>query len=194
MTTIELIGALLGIAYVLLEYKASMWMWLFGFLMDICYCYVYFNGHLYANATLYVYYLVMCIVGAAAWMRNRKKAQREDSKADAVRSMKPWGWISVAGMTAALTLLLVYALSALAESQTVWLDALTSSLSCVGMILIAKKYYQQWLVWIIVDPVYVVLSLRTAMYPLAAMYLFYTIISIMGYIRWKRLNKTATEH
>mgnify|MGYP003290375234 CR=1 FL=1 len=189
MSTLEIIAASIGIIYVLLEYKASVWLWVAGVLMDICYCYLYFKSHFYANGALYVYYMIVSLWGIMLWLRNRKKAQEEQSDADQVRSMPAKGWLPVVGASIALTIVLAMVLQRLGESEMVWMDGATAALSCVGMVLMAKKYYQQWLFWIITDPVYVVFMLMSHMYFLAAMYAFYTVISIMGYYRWKGLNK-----
>lgn len=156
--------------------------------MDICYIIIYFQSDYYANGTLYIYYLLACIWGASLWLRNHKKAQQQGEE-DSVKSMPRKAWIPTIVASALLTVLLAWILQRMGESQYAWLDGLTAALSCVGMILMAKKYYQQWIFWIVTDPVYVVFMILSGMYWLAAMYAFYTVISVMGYIRWKKLSK-----
>ncbi|MCQ2300539.1 MAG: nicotinamide riboside transporter PnuC [Bacteroidales bacterium] len=187
MSPLEIIGAILGIIYVLLEYKASLWLWLFGFLMDVCYTIIYLQAHYYANAALYVYYMATCLWGACLWLRSRKKAQ-EQGEEDVVKSMPAKGWIPVVLCSAALTVVLAFVLQRMGESQYVWFDGLTAALSCVGMIVMAKKFYQQWVFWIVTNPIYVVFMAMSGMYFLAGMYAFYTIISILGFVRWKKMS------
>lgn len=189
MSPLEITGAVLGIIYVLLEYRASLWLWLFGFLMDVCYTVIYFQSHYYANGALYIYYMIACLWGASLWLRNRKRAQQQGEE-DGVRSMPLRGWIPVAVVSALLTVILAWLLQRMGESQYAWLDGLTAALSCVGMVVMAKKYYQQWLFWIVTNPIYVVFMALSGMYWIAAMYAFYTVISVMGYVRWKKMSLT----
>lgn len=194
MSTLEIIAASIGIIYVLLEYKASVWLWVAGFMMDICYCYIYFQSHYYANGALYVYYMIVSLWGGILWLRNRKKAQSEQSDADQVRSMPRKEWWPVLGASVVLTVVLAMVLQYFGESEMAWLDGATAALSCVGMVLMAKKYYQQWIFWIVTDPIYVVFMVMSHMYFLAGMYAFYTLISIMGYYRWKKMNRNTHEY
>lgn len=188
LSPLELIGTVIGIVYVLLEYRANMWLWVAGFLMDVCYCIIYFQSHYYANTGLYLYYMVCCVIGGLMWLRNRKKAQEEQSDADGVKSMPLWGWIPVTIASALLTWLLWFVLQQMGESENAFFDGLTAALSCVGMVLMTKKYYQQWIFWIITNPMYIIFMIKAQMYGLAVMYGFYTVISVMGYLRWRRLS------
>jgi len=41
MQTIEIIGAVIGIIYLILEYKANKWLWPVGVLMPIVYVWIF---------------------------------------------------------------------------------------------------------------------------------------------------------
>jgi nicotinamide mononucleotide transporter len=71
--------------------------------------------------------------------------------------------------------------------STVWFwDGISTALSVVAMWLLVKKFYQQWIFWIIVEPLVVLTSIQAEMYFTAVLYLFYTVIAIMGYFKWKK--------
>lgn len=70
------------------------------------------------------------------------------------------------------------------ESNHPFLDGFTSSLNMVGMWMLAKKYYQQWYIWLIVNPVTVVMCILSQMYVVAAFYAVSFVMSIMGYRAW----------
>ena len=57
------------------------------------------------------------------------------------------------------------------------------------MWMLAKKYYQQWIVWIIVEPIIIATALQAEMYATALLYVVYTVIAVMGYFKWKREAK-----
>ena len=46
---IEIAGTVVGLVYLWLEYKASVYMWLAGIVMPAIYLYIYYNAGLYAD-------------------------------------------------------------------------------------------------------------------------------------------------
>ena len=63
----------LGLAYILLEYKASVWMWVVGFVMQSLGIVLYYQKGLYADCGMEFYYLAMTVYGFIAWMRHSAK-------------------------------------------------------------------------------------------------------------------------
>ena len=66
-------------------------------------------------------------------------------------------------------------------------DAFTTSLSIVGMYMLARKYVEQWFVWMIVDIASSALYLYKGLYFTAVLYFVYAIIAIFGYRKWKKM-------
>ena len=64
----------LGLAYILLEYKASVWMWVVGFVMQSLGIVLYYQKGLYADCGMEFYYLAMTVYGFIAWMRHKLRA------------------------------------------------------------------------------------------------------------------------
>ena len=56
----------LGLAYILLEYKASVWMWVVGFFMQLLGIVLYYQKGLYADCGMEFYYLAMTVYGFVA--------------------------------------------------------------------------------------------------------------------------------
>lgn len=186
VSLIEMVGAVVGVIYLVLEYRANRWLWLFGALMPLFYIYINFKSGIYANGALNIYYLFASVYGAICWLRTARKeetgAEETHLKSLPHRRIAPV-MIAVTVLTAVLALLL----KVLGESTMAWLDGFTSALGVVGMLLMAKKYYQQWICWLIVNPLMVVLYLLHGNYPSMVMYLFYCLFATLGYLRWKRL-------
>ena len=66
---LDIVTTVLGLAYILLEYKASIWMWLVGFLMQSLGIVLYYQKGLYADCGMEFYYLAMTIYGYWRWIR-----------------------------------------------------------------------------------------------------------------------------
>lgn len=197
MDKIEIIGAIIGIIYLILEYKANSWLWLFGVLMPLFYIYLFFHNTLYANAVINIYYVGASIYGFWNWKKMKdgkiKEERATDGEASVISSMPKRAWWPIVGLLALCTAAIAWVLHLLGESEMAVLDGFTAALNVVGMYMLAKGWYQQWLCWIIVEPIMVILSLMTGMYPTAVMYLVYCVIAVLGYRRWRKEYERGKE-
>jgi nicotinamide mononucleotide transporter len=75
------------------------------------------------------------------------------------------------------------------DSNVPWWDSFTTALSIVGMWMLARKWLEQWISWILVDAVSCGLYIYKGVYFYAGLYGLYTIIAIFGYLEWKRKMK-----
>ena len=78
------------------------------------------------------------------------------------------------------------------DSKVPVLDSFTTSLSAVAMWALARKYVEQWLLWLVVDAVCCGLYIYKEIPFTASLYGFYTIIAVFGYNKWKKMMKTNT--
>ena len=67
---LDIVTTVLGLAYILLEYKASVWMWLVGFLMQALGIVLYYQKGLYADCGMEFYYLAMTVYGYWRWVHS----------------------------------------------------------------------------------------------------------------------------
>ena len=86
-------------------------------------------------------------------------------------------------MQAAISL----ALQHFTDSDVVWFNGLTSALSIVGMWMLARKWIEQWIVWIVVDILSAGLYCYKGLYLTAILYGVYAVIAIFGYRKWQKL-------
>jgi nicotinamide mononucleotide transporter len=70
-----------------------------------------------------------------------------------------------------------------------WSDAFTTALSIIAMWMLARKYAEQWLAWLVVDAVCVALYIYKGIYFYATLYAIYTVIAYIGYRKWLRMMK-----
>ena len=66
---LDIVTTVLGLAYILLEYRASLWMWVVGFAMQALGIVLYYQKGLYADCGMEFYYLSMTIYGYWKWVR-----------------------------------------------------------------------------------------------------------------------------
>lgn len=184
-TIIEYIGVAIGLAYLILEYKASFWLWPVGILMSLFYIVIFFQSKFYADAGIYTYYLGANLYGLIEWRRNSQKTSAKSIEMPITHTPKgkilPLTLIGLA-IWAALWLLL----SHLTDSPVPFGDSFTTALSVVAMYLLAKKHIEHWWLWVVVNLVSTGLYAWKGLYPMAGFFAFYTLIAALGYVRWRR--------
>lgn len=181
---IELLGLLTGLCYLWFEYHANPLVWLVGIVMPMISMWVYFTKGLYADFGINIYYLVMAVYGYVAWTFNFRKKTKQELP---VSRLTLRVGLTLAVVAALLWALLAWILIAFTDSTVPYADAFTTSLSIVGMWMMARKIAEQWLVWFIVDVVCVALYIYKGIYFYAGLYTAYTIVSLLGYRKWLRM-------
>jgi nicotinamide mononucleotide transporter len=77
-------------------------------------------------------------------------------------------------------------LTRLTDSPVPARDSFITSLSIVATWMLARKIYEHWLLWIVVNFVSAVLFLTRGLYPTVILYVVYGIMSFVGLAAWKK--------
>ena len=183
---LDILTTILGLIYIWLEYRASIWLWLLGIIMPALDIYLYWSHGLYGDAGMACYYMVAAIYGLAIWKfkKTRKKHKelpiihmpRRQYLPAIVCFLLSWGAI-------------YYILIRYTNSTVPVLDSFTNALSFIGMWALARKYLEQWFFWIVVDAVCCVLYVQKGIPFKAGLYGLYVAIAVAGYFKWKQQVK-----
>lgn len=185
---IDLIGAVIGLFYIVSEYRAGRWFWPLCLLMSAFYIYIDFASGYYANGSICIYNFLMSIYGILVWRGIvQSKTNEERPFGSCPKRYVPWIILTVLGFTA----LLWWLLRLLGESSYPLLDGFSSALSIVGMWMLAQKWWQQWFCWLIVEPIMVLLFWLSGNYASALLYVVYEVFCVLGIISWHRKTATA---
>ena len=186
---LDITTTVLGLAYILLEYRASAWMWLVGFFMQSLGIVLYYQKGLYADCGMEFYYLAMTMYGWWRWVRvkhhDSAQTQGDDARGAAIshfprRLVLPW-LLMIAALWGAIYWLLV----TFTNSNVPLADSFTTALSIVGIWALAHKYLEQWFIWIAVDVVTSVLYFYKDIPFKASLYALYVVIAIAGWRNWR---------
>lgn len=186
MQEIELIAATLGILYLWLEIRASIWLWLVGIILPLFYIYISWSSQVYGNVIVNLYYMIACIIGWISWYRRRGEAEQ------ILIRWAPW---RTRLFTLCLTLLFISILSSLmsrfmGSPFPIW-DAIATAVSLVGMWLLAKAYVETWYCWILSNAIYCALFFVQDFTTTGIYFIIYTIFSFIGFFRWYRKASQA---
>ena len=156
--------------------------------MPAIYLYVYYSAGLYADFGINIYYLVIALYGWLAGRYNFSLTEKTESEKELYISHIKKSYIPrLAVLFLALWLIIARLLMEFTDSTVPISDAFTTSLSIVGMYMLARKYVEQWFVWMIVDIASSALYLYKGLYFTAVLYFVYAIIAIFGYRKWKKM-------
>lgn len=184
MNWLDILGTIIGLVYIYQEYKASIWLWVTGIVMPITYMFVYLEAGLYADFGMQVYYALAAIYGLLVWKFGKKRGQRT--------ATMPITRVKKSLLLPSLLLFLAawggiyFTLISFTNSTVPILDSFGNALSIIGLWWLARKYVEQWLVWIVVDVELAALYIYKDIPFTAGLYFLYAVIAIAGYRKWKK--------
>ena len=189
---LDIITTVLGLIYILLEYRASIYLWAVGIIMPALDVWLYWSHGLYGDAGMAVYYTLAALYGYAVWKWGRKRNQAEKAEMP-VTHMRRRLYLPALLFFVAAWALTYWVLVTFTNSTVPVLDSFTNALSFVGLWALARKYIEQWFFWIVVDAVCFYLYIGKGIPFKAALYGLYTVIAIAGYYKWKKMMKEAQQ-
>ena len=135
------------------------------------------------------YYLVAGIYGWAVWLRRGDDGKILPITHTPRRKIASLATVGVIAWAVILFVLLRYT-----DSTVPYGDSFTTAASIVALYMLARKYAEQWLVWIVVDVVCCWLYVSKGLYPTAALYGLYALLAVFGYRKWlKMMNENDSK-
>ncbi|MCH5307780.1 MAG: nicotinamide mononucleotide transporter [Prevotella sp.] len=181
---LDMLTTILGLFYIWLEYRASIWLWLFGIVMPALDVILYWQHGLYGDAGMAVYYTIAGCYGFVVWRFTKTRHNQQPlpiSRMPKTRYLPVLLYFFIAwGAT-------YYVLVTWTNSTVPLLDSFTNALSFVGLWALARKYLEQWIFWIVVDVVCTILYIHKGIPFKALLYGLYVVIAVCGYFKWRRM-------
>ena len=179
---LDIVTTVLGLAYILLEYKASIWMWLVGFFMQALGIVLYYQKGLYADCGMEFYYLSMTIYGYWRWVRGTASKEPLPIRHFPSKLVLPWTFL-ILGVWG----IMFWFLNTFTDSTVPMIDSFTTALSIVGIWALAHKYLEQWFIWIVVDVFTCGLYFYKDIPFKASLYALYVVIAVFGFFKWRKM-------
>lgn len=182
---LEIFGLIIGLIYLWYEYHANARVWIVSIIMPLISMWIYFRKGLYADFAINIYYVAIAIYGYLVWTFGHKNSGKKTPQPITHASGNV-----LLGCAAAFVVLwyaIWWVLVHYTPSNVPVPDAFTTALSIVALWMLARKYTQQWLLWLVVDAVCVGLYIYKQIYFYAVLYAIYTVIAWIGYRKWQRM-------
>lgn len=185
---LELLAVVLSLAMVGCNLRINPLGWPLAIAASALYALLFLHSKLYGEASLQLVFITLGAWGWWQWLRGTTAT----GEALPVRSLS-WRQRGLAlAVTAAAWPLLGWILSRWTDSDLPYLDALPTVGSLVGQVLLARKWLDNWAVWLLVNGFSVLLFATKGLWLTMALYAVFAALSVLGWRAWSRLLPEAS--
>ena len=180
---LEAASVLLGILYLVLAIRESVWCWPAAFLSSALTIAVVFGARLYSEVALNAYYAAMAVYGWYQW----QYGGRRHGAAELPIAVWPLKTHALAiGGSIALAAIGGWYMSRHTQAAFPYLDAFVTVASVVTTYMVARKILENWLYWLVVDSLALYLYWQRELYLYVGLFALYLVLVVLGLVRWHR--------
>jgi nicotinamide mononucleotide transporter len=181
MNVLEWVAAALGVANIVLLVRRSLWNYPFGIAMVSLYAIVFYQTRLYSDALLQLFFFAANVYGWQQWL-----AGRGDDGEIPVRRLSRRQQLEWIGGIAVLTLVWGTLMHRLTDAAAPYWDAGIAMASIAAQLLLAKRYIDNWPLWVAVDMAAIGLYAVKGLPFTAGLYALFLILACVGWREWQR--------
>ncbi|MFT5533476.1 MAG: nicotinamide mononucleotide transporter [Burkholderiaceae bacterium] len=179
---LELISFVLALITVFLNIRQNHWCWLFSIISSATYAVVFTQAKLYGDSALQLVFIVMSIWGWHQWLHGSST----DSVLAVSRLSRRGWWFSGLAWLGGFIVLSLF-LKHFTDTDVPHADGLLTAGSLLGQWLLSRKKLESWLVWVVVDLLYVGLYLYKNLTLTALLYGVFVVMALAGWRAWRKL-------
>lgn len=177
---VEMVAAALAVVYLLLAIRQRIECWAAAFVSSCLYVWVFFGARLYMDSALSAFYAAMAVYGYWQWRHGRGAATLRVSHWPVMRNAAP-----LAGIVA-LSLLSGFFLKRFTAAAWPFVDSMVAWSSVFATFLVARKVYENWHWWLVIDSVSLCLCASRRLYLTVLLYGLYLVLVVIGMRQWRR--------
>lgn len=178
---VELAGTIFSLVCVYLATKHNQWTWFFGALGVILFGLLFFEFKLYSDAALQIlFFLPMQIWGFMKW---RELSEQSDNS-NVTLSLEDRTWWGVVGSIVVLTVINGFGMATYTDASFPYADAWTTWMSVFAQILMIRKYWESWVLWVVMDIGAIYIYFAKGLFVVSGLYVVFLILATIGLIKW----------
>ena len=181
MNSLQIIALVFGLLYIFFATKNKAICFIFGAISCSFWAYEsYFNLNLKFDGLLQLFYILMSVYGAYNWYKGNENITSNIKQLSLGQNII----YLVSGF------LCSYLCARIAlqyfELNFAYLDAFTTGFSIIATFLLARRYFENWYYWMLINPVYIYIYVKSGATLFAVMSAIYLLMAIVGYVNWKK--------
>ncbi len=177
---IEIIAAVLAVVYLPLAIRQQLACWVAAFISSCLYVWVFFGARLYMESALNAFYAAMAVYGYWQWQQGRGGAALAVCRWPVVRHLA--GLLGVV----ALSVVSAYFLRRFTPAARPLVDSMVTWSSVFATFLVARKVYENWHWWLVIDSVSLCLYFTRRLYLTMLLFGLYLVLIVIGMRQWRR--------
>ena len=154
VTWLEIIAFALAFACVVCNVLEIHWGWPLAIASCALYAWLFYVNRIYGDASLQVFFALTSLWGWWQWLFGRRGdpgAGAADPAPLRVTRLGRERLGLLAGIWLAMWLVLGTALDRFTDTDVPYLDAFPTAGSVIGQVLLGRKFYENWWVWVLVN-------------------------------------------
>jgi nicotinamide mononucleotide transporter len=189
---LELLATILLITNVYLLAQQKLINYWFGFAGVIIMGYILYEFKLYSDAGLqWLFYAPLQIVGWYMWKYGKTLG---NVASDGLDTMKV---VTISWQNRFFLALIIlfsafglgWIMSTFTDAAVPYVDALTTTMSIAASLLMLKKIWENWIIWIMMDLIAIPLYFSRELYVVSGLYVIFLILATYGLIAWTKSMK-----
>ncbi len=189
MSLLELLAVLTGLAAVWLAARANILTWLFALVNAVLFFVLFYQVNLYSAMALQVFFFCNALYG---WYNWRRDSKGEKKPVTLLLHKQRVIWLAVIIIGAML-------MGTLAGKINQWLpdlfpeaasfvytDAMIAVLSIVASLLLARLKLENWILWILVNMMSIVMYAMKGVMLVSLQYLIFLFMATYGLMEWRK--------
>ncbi|GGJ40280.1 nicotinamide riboside transporter PnuC [Deinococcus roseus] len=179
-----------------ISYLISVWLanrnsvhtWWTGIIGVVLFGLLFFQGQLYADVTLQLFYIVTSIYGWWVWARGGKDHQELP-----ITRVSALQLLTCFGLGVLVTLGYGWLLHRFTNASYPFIDSIVMAGSVIAQLMLMNRKLENWLFWIIVDIVAVPLYATKGWYFTSGVYILFLLNAIWGQYTWWQLYRNQSK-
>ena len=189
---IEVLGFISSLICVWLSSRANIWAWFWAVVSSGVSAVFFFQLRLFGDMNLQFFFIATAIYGWYQWQFGSKVDERQREEKMPISYLPKSYYLPLSFVFIFLFGGVYAGLKALKGDVLFW-DTLTTTMSIIATWLAARKYVENWLVWIAADVIYIVLYFYKDAQLYAILYALFLILAYIGFGHWKKLMQAASK-
>ena len=181
---LEIAAVIFAILYLVLAVRQNILCWISGIISSILYFFIMRSVGLYMEAYLQIFYVFMGVYGWSQW-----KKEIINKENFVVHTWSKLHHFFALSMILILSFFSGILLSTFTDSSLPFLDALVTWGAVVATYMVAKKLLENWLYWLVVDSISIVLFISRDLWLTACLFGIYIAIIMFGFRLWSQALK-----
>jgi nicotinamide mononucleotide transporter len=187
LSYVELIATAFGLLAVYWASKANIWTWSASIINVSALFILLYQFQLYADMLLQIYFLIVTFYGWYYWQKPKEEQRITNVNRKEIIIYSIIFVVGTFGIGRFMSQIHLQFPTYFPEAAAFpYGDAFTTTGSIIAMILLSRKQLENWLVWIVVDIVSIVLYYQKGIMFLAAEFVIFMVICMFGYYNWRK--------